>query len=96
MDDGLLFHRASGNKLCIPQPLRADVLPEAHDTTLGVGHVGMAKTVAAVADHYFWPKHTDSVMAWVRGCDVCHRIKHKNSATYGLLQPLPITQENGE
>jgi transposase InsO family protein len=96
MDDGLLFHRASGNKLCIPQPLRADVLREAHDATLGGGHVGIAKTVAAVADRYFWPKLTDSVMAWVRGCDVCHRIKHKNSATYGLLQPLPIPQERGE
>jgi transposase InsO family protein len=96
LDDGLLFHRASGNKLCIPTPLRADVLREAHDATLGGGHVGVAKTVAAVSARYFWPNLTDSVMDWVGGYDVCHRVKHKNSATYGLLQPLPIPQERGE
>jgi len=33
---------------------------------------------------------------WVAGCDVCHRIKHKNARPYGLLQAHPIPNERGE
>ena len=47
--DGLLFHRASGEKLCIPRVLQANVIREAHDAILGGGHVGVEKTAAAVA-----------------------------------------------
>jgi len=53
--DGLLFHRASGEKLCIPRVLQADVIREAHDAILGGGHVGVEKTAAAVASRYYWP-----------------------------------------
>jgi len=47
--DGLLFHRASGEQLCIPRVLQADVIREAHDAILEGGHVGVEKTAAAVA-----------------------------------------------
>jgi len=53
--DGLLFHRASGEKLCIPRVLQADVIQEAHDAILGGEHVGIEKTAAAVASRYYWP-----------------------------------------
>jgi len=36
------------------------------------------------------------VAEWVAGCDVCHRIKHKNARPYGLLQALPIPTERAE
>ena len=85
--DGLLFHRVSGEKLCIPQVLQADVIREAHDAILGG---------AAVASRYYWPQQTDTVAEWVVGCDVCHRVKHKNTRPYGLLQALPIPTERAE
>jgi transposase InsO family protein len=94
--DGLLFHRASGEKLCIPRVLQADVIREAHDAILGGGHVGVEKTAAAVASRYHWPRQTDTVAEWVAGCDVCHRVKHKNARPYGLLQALPIPTERAE
>ena len=31
LDEGLLYHKPSGGKLCIPQTMRADVIREAHD-----------------------------------------------------------------
>jgi len=94
--DGLLFHRASGEKLCIPRVLQADVIREAHHAILGGGHVGIEKTAAAVASRYYWPRQTDTVAEWVAGCDVCHRVKHKNARLYGLLQALPIPTERAE
>jgi len=39
---------------------------------------------------------TDSVAEWIAGCDVCHRIKHKNTRPYGLLQALPIPLKRTE
>jgi len=82
--------------LCIPKFLRTDVIREAHNTILGGGHGGIAKTAAAVGSRYYWPKLTDSVGEWIAGCDVCHRIKHKNDRPYGLLQALPIPLERAE
>jgi len=96
LEEGLLFHKPSGGKLCIPKSMRADVVREAHDAILGGGHSGIAKTAAAVGSQYYWPKLTDSIAEWIAGCDVCHRIKHKNARPYGLLQPLPIPLERAE
>jgi len=76
--------------------MRADVVREAHDAILGGGYSGIAKTAAAVGSQYYWPKLTDSIAEWIAGCDVCHRIKHKNARLYGLLQPLPIPLEWAE
>jgi hypothetical protein len=49
-----------------------------------------------VASCYHWPKLTDSIADWVAGCDVCHRVKYKNTRPYGLLQALPIPLERAE
>jgi len=38
----------------------------------------------------------DTVAEWVAGCDVCHRVKHKNARLYGLLQAIPIPTERAE
>jgi len=72
LQDGLLYHRASGGTLCIPQAQRSEVIREVHDTILGGRHAGIDKTAAAVASRYHWPRLTDSVANWVSGCDVCH------------------------
>jgi len=96
LEEGLLFHKPSGGKLCIPKSMRADVVREAHDAILGGGHSGIAKTAAAVGSWYYWPKLTDSIAEWIAGCDVCHLIKHKNARPYGLLQPLRIPLERAE
>jgi len=67
-----------------------------NDTILGGGHVGVEKTAAAVASQYYWRQQTDRVAEWVAGCDVCHRVKHKNARPYGLLQALLIPTEQAE
>jgi len=76
--------------------MRADVIWEAHDAILGGGHNGIAKTVAVVGSRYHWPKMTDSIEEWIAGCDICHRVKHKNARPYRLLQVLPIPFERTE
>jgi len=72
LEEGLLYHKPSGRRLCIPKFLRTDIIREAHDAILGSGYSGIAKTAAAVGSRYYWPKLTDSVAEWIAGCDVCH------------------------
>jgi len=96
LEEGFLFHKLSGGKLCIPKSMRADVVREARDAILGSRHSGIAKTAAAVSSPYYRPKLTDSIAEWIAGCDVCHRIKHENARPYGLLQPLPIPLKRAE
>jgi len=96
LEEGLLYHKPSGGRLCIPKFLRMDVIREAHDAILGGGPSSIAKTAAAVGSRYYWPKLTVSVAEWIAGCDICHRIKHKNGRPYGLLQALPIPLDRAE
>jgi len=96
LQDGLLYHKQSGGKLCIPDNLRSDVIREAHDVILGGGHAGIEKTIAAVASQYHWPRMTDKIANWIPGCDVCYWVKHKNAKPYGILQVLPTPLERAE
>lgn len=96
LQDGLLYHKPSGGKLCIPQYLQADVIREAHDTILGGAHVGVDKTSATVKSRHHWPKMTDLIEDWIVGYDVCHRVMHRNARPYGLLQALSIPLERDD
>ena len=45
---------ASAWKLCLPLPLREEALRECHDATTA-GHLGITKTLARLAQRYYWP-----------------------------------------
>jgi len=96
LEEGLLHHRPSGGKLCIPKSLRSDVIREAHDAILGGGHISTATTSAAVGSRYHWLKITDSITEWITGCNICRCVNHKNARPYRLLQALPIPLERAE
>jgi len=68
LEDGLLYHEASGGKLCIPASLRPE--KGGAQCNLGGGQCGGEKTAAAVASRYYWPRMADSITLWIRGCDV--------------------------
>ena len=69
--------------------LRADVLRQMHDAPM-YGHLGTAKTLAAVRRAYWWPRLNAAVRAYCRECDACARNKPEQRRPAGLLQPLPV------
>ena len=84
VDDGYLYR---AGKLCIPtSSIRHLLIKEAHD---GRGHFGVAKTLAALREHFFWPKMAHHVHSYCRACPTCHHAKSK-SLPHGLYTPLPI------
>jgi len=57
-------------KICVPQPLRRKVLEKAHDA-LTAGHLGIAKTIARMAEHYYWPGMFREAASYVKACQNC-------------------------
>ncbi|KAG8497231.1 hypothetical protein CXB51_008425 [Gossypium anomalum] len=86
--DGFLFREG---KLCIPQSsVRELLVLEAHGGSL-MGHFGIAKTLAMLQEHFFWPRMKWDVEKICSQCLVCKKAKSKVNP-HGLYMPLPIPE----
>jgi hypothetical protein len=57
-----------------------------------MGHFGVAKTLAILQDHFYWP-HMKRDVEWICGrCVTCRQAKSKVQPN-GLYTPLPIPSE---
>ena len=74
LKDQLLYHCG---KLCIPQTERVKIIREAH-TSLISGHFGVSKTVAQLQRFYYWPKMSETVSRYLKGCAMCAKSKPAN------------------
>jgi len=74
-------------KVYVPkdEELRAEVIQLHHDV-LAVGHGGKWKTVELVMRNYWWPGIIRDVGKYVKGCDLCQRIKNKAEELAGKLK----------
>ena len=77
-----LAYRVEGAKklLVIPRGggLRRGLLEEVHSSLYGA-HLGVRKTLAALAHRVWWPRMAATVASFVRGCAVCQRTKDVNA-----------------
>lgn len=51
------------------------------------GHLGIAKTIARIAEHYYWPSMFREIARYVRNCQACTAYKAAQMRTPGLLHP---------
>ena len=73
------------------EPLKIELLKRYHDSPLA-GHPGSAKTLELISRDYYWPQLYLFVKRYVRNCRICVRIKPSNTASQGVLRPLPIPE----
>ncbi|KAL4352429.1 hypothetical protein GQ457_06G009410 [Hibiscus cannabinus] len=75
LEGDLLYTR--GNRLYIPQfgNLRKHLMKESHDSKWA-GHPGIHRTIALLADQYYWPHMGRDVEAYVKTCLVCQFSKY--------------------
>ena len=69
--------------------LRKELFHLFHNTPEG-GHSGAEATLQRLASVCYWKGLKRNVREQVRSCVVCQQFKYDNSASPGLLQPLPI------
>ena len=62
-------------RICIPADLRAPVLHQVHDSSLGC-HQGQSKTYKRLVSCYYWPTMHRDCKAYVARCLLCQQ--HKN------------------
>jgi hypothetical protein len=88
--DGLLWREGV---LCVPDDLtlRTKLIAELHDTPTG-GHAGRDKTIQAMQKRFHWSGMATMVAAYIGGCDMCQRVKHRQQRTSGLLMPLSVPE----
>lgn len=85
--EGLLFFK---KRLCVPTPLRLQILKEAHESPLAA-HPGYHKMFASLKENLFWPRMKDT-LEFTKQCLVCQKVKVERVKIPGKLQPLDIPQ----
>jgi len=81
-------------KVYVPkdEELRAEVIWSHHDV-LAAGHEGRWKTVELVTRNYWWPGVTRDVGKYVKGCDLCQRMKNRTEELAGKLKLSEVPQK---
>ncbi|KAH9735062.1 Endonuclease [Citrus sinensis] len=83
LHDKFLF---KSNQLYVPDSsLRLKIIAELHNE----GHMGRDKTLALIANTYFWPTMKREVYHYVETCRIC-QVSKGTTANAGLYMPLPI------
>ncbi|GAA6026234.1 hypothetical protein JCM8202_000461 [Rhodotorula sphaerocarpa] len=77
------------DRLVVPadRELREVLLHDSHDA---LGHFGPKKTLAALAQSFYWPAMAKQVEEYVGLCDGCQRHKARTTRHKGKLHALPV------
>jgi len=77
-------------KQCVPKHGRNEVMRRMHDEPAS-GHLGIAKTLARIAQLYHWPGMFREIARYVRRCPVCLAHKTPQQPPAGRLHATPTT-----
>ena len=88
--DGMYYFR---DRLCVPADptLRTRLLAEFHDSP-SYGHAGYLRTLTSISRHFWWPRMTRTVKAYVESCPTCQFTKPSSQKPPGLLEPHAVPQ----
>lgn len=79
-------------RLVVPYTYREHLIALYHDSPLG-GHVGIKRTIAHVAQRYFWSSLAADVAAHITACTTCQAVKLKRRQERRLVGHLPDPTE---
>ncbi|KAE8662742.1 hypothetical protein F3Y22_tig00113145pilonHSYRG00081 [Hibiscus syriacus] len=75
--------------------LRKELMKEFHDSKWA-RHPGIHRTLALIAEHYYWLHLGNDVEAYVKTCLMYQQDKIEKRRPTGLLQPMPIPEKPWE
>lgn len=80
-----------GEKIVVPERLRANIIQLAHET-----HQGISRTTSVIRDRYWWPRMNQEVKSKIEHCTVCHSTDKPVKAAPAPLQPVEFPQQPWE
>ena len=72
--------------------LRAEIIQLHHDV-LVAEHGGRWKTMELVTRNYWWPGVTRDVGRYVKGCNMCQRMKNRTEEVAGKLKLREVPEK---
>ena len=81
-------------KIYVPKDgeLRAEII-QLHYDVLAAGHGGQWKITELVTRNYWWPGVTRDVGRYVKGCDLCQRIKNRTEKVVEKLKLSKVPEK---
>jgi hypothetical protein len=86
-DQGFLCYQREGDavpRICVPKVSRDAVVHAAHEGRF-VGHPGITRTAANVAQFFLWPNLFRDIAHFVRSCRTCVTAKSSSGLRLGVL-----------
>jgi len=74
------------------EELRTEVIQLYHDVLMA-GHGGRWKMVELVTRNYWWPEVMRNIGRYVKGCDLCQRMKNRMEELVGKLKLSEIPEK---
>ena len=88
LENNLLWKKINDESfIVVPenQDLRDRIIFNAHDR-VDKGHPGIARTVKSIQKEFWWKNMTKSVTLYIQECQICQRVKSRQSKPPGLLK----------
>ena len=88
LDKGILINIAQAGtckRVVLPKKLQETIIKMTHDSPLG-GHMGAKKTIATIAENFYWPKMARQIKEYIKGCTVCLRHNPKDGRHTAPIQ----------
>ncbi len=80
-------------QIVLPLPYRDKILKMGHEIPMA-GHMGIRKTKARIAQHFYWPELNADVQKYVRTCHICQVVgKPQHTPSPAPLHPIPAFSE---
>ena len=74
-------------QIVIPPSLQEQIVSLHHDLP-SAGHFGVNRTVQHIQERFFWPKLWETVLEYIRNCEVCVRRKGPNVRNQQVHPPV--------
>ena len=75
----------------LPQPLRAEILKNAHNSLIG-GHQGVMRTTERIREQFWWPNLDRDVARHVQECVTCQATSNKDAPHHAQHDTFPLAR----
>ena len=89
--DILIKNTKKGKRIVVPEKIGEQLTTQLHEI---YGHIGHKKVYKMLDEDFTMKGLKRKIHLWLRTCDICQRVKHRNTLTKAPLQSIKISEPN--